>query len=625
MYKISIPTTTFVCDNYDRNELAQKMKAVGAERVFICPKSGTLDKEKRKIELESIKRHCEFFHKEGFEVGIWVWTLQDKSNPDIVHMTNADGEADIITVCPTDDTFSDMMADFVEDAAKTGVDIIMFDDDFRFGFHGIGFGCCCKNHLKMISEKLGEEVNLPLMKEKLLSGGKNKYRDAFIECNGISLENFAIKMREHLDKINPDIRMGACSCITNWDIDGTTPDRYAKLFAGKTKPFYRLIGAPYWAGFVHYAWGNRLADVIELERLESERRTDKDIEIFGEGDSYPRPRFNTPAAYLEGFDLGLRVAGCTDGILWYGMDYRSSPSYETGYMKAHLRNLPIKKEIAEVFDNKKSVGVRVYDKTPKYADTLIPKIIENQYAPQDYAFNAGARLAAACSLPIVYNGDGTGAIAIGEDVNAVPDDKLSGLVIDIRAAEILNDRGIDVGIEAIGDYIEANAEEYKNGEYVSFKSTAKVREVKVKPNAIIESEFPIEDVYYPASYRYTNSQGQKFLVLCFEGYFILDSLFRQYTRASQLAAALEWMTGKTIPVKCFGNPDLYIQAKEGEGKTAAALFNFIEDEIYDADVIFASEVKSVKTINCNATIHDNIVTVDYIKPFGFAGLEVEFY
>jgi hypothetical protein len=35
--------------------------------------------------------------------------------------------------------------------------------------------------------------------------------------------------------------------------------------AGNTKPILRLIGAPYWA--IKQGWGNRLADVIELERM----------------------------------------------------------------------------------------------------------------------------------------------------------------------------------------------------------------------------------------------------------------------------------------------------------------------------------------------------------------------
>ena len=34
----------------------------------------------------------------------------------------------------------------------------------------------------------------------------------------------------------------------------------SKILAGNTKPFLRLIGAPYWARAK--SWGNRLADVI---------------------------------------------------------------------------------------------------------------------------------------------------------------------------------------------------------------------------------------------------------------------------------------------------------------------------------------------------------------------------
>ena len=66
-----------------------------------------------------------------------------------------------------------------------------------------------------------------------------------------------------------------------WDMDGVDSFTLAKLLAGNTKPLVRLIGAPYWAE--NRFLGNRLEDVIELERMERSWHEGDDIEVFSEG------------------------------------------------------------------------------------------------------------------------------------------------------------------------------------------------------------------------------------------------------------------------------------------------------------------------------------------------------
>ena len=56
--------------------------------------------------------------------------------------------------------------------------------------------------------------------------------------------------------------------MASWDIDGTTSSEMARILAGNTKPFYRFIGAPYWA--VRTSFGVSLQDAVELERMEHE-------------------------------------------------------------------------------------------------------------------------------------------------------------------------------------------------------------------------------------------------------------------------------------------------------------------------------------------------------------------
>ena len=135
-----------------------------------------------------------------------------------------------------------------EEYSSCGNAGIQFDDDFRYGhLDGGMLGCACKNHLDYVGKLLGEPIDRETLQKHALSGGKNKYRDAWQESKGYYFELFSKEMREAVDAVNPNIRMGLCSCMTTWDIDGTDAATLSRILAGNTKPFLRTIGAPYWA------------------------------------------------------------------------------------------------------------------------------------------------------------------------------------------------------------------------------------------------------------------------------------------------------------------------------------------------------------------------------------------
>ncbi|HBL40297.1 MAG TPA: hypothetical protein DDY98_01485 [Ruminococcaceae bacterium] len=624
MYKISVPITTFVLETYGTETVLEELKKLDCERLFLCPSSEGLFNNKRDEEFERLEKYCHYFQEHGFEVGMWIWTYYFKGECDYVRLTSPFGQKSATQICAADLQYRKVMGKILQDGARCGFDLIMFDDDFRYGFHDIGFGCCCENHLRMMSEHLGESVNLETIRPFLLGGEKNKYRDAFVQANAKAYVDFAKAMRNYVDEINPDLRLGFCACITSWDLDGTTPDRIAEILAGKNKPFYRLIGAPYWGAQRH--WGTRLAENIEMERLEATRRWNANIEIFSEGDTHPRPRFRVPASYLEGFDTALRAAGCADGILKYALDYTSDPATENGYRKAHEKNRDVYEKINELFDDKQSIGVRVWDKAAKYADMTIPEKKENSCNIQDTAFSPAIKMLTCCSMPITYGDEFTAGVAFGEDVKAVPPAMLdSGLILDLRACEILMEQGVDVGIEEIGEYQTANTEHFfEPNNYVRIDNDSQFRAVKLKQRASVESEYHCGKNDYPATYRYTNANGQRFFVFCFDAYFNSESLFRMYPRAIQIAAASEWLSGEKMPAVCFGNPDLYLQVKRNGKRLAIGLWNFSADAIDEPIVSLGLSGTVTKTIDCDAESNGNDVVLSPIPAFSFAAVEVEF-
>lgn len=623
MYKISVPVMNTSVDRQGREKLLEGMKRLGAERVFCAQATGCCRSPLKEKELEALKKNCEYFKKEGFEVGAWMWTFQLNDSEGFTHMRAPDGKESQTLICPLDENYVELQGTFIAECAKTGIDLIMFDDDFRYGFQDMGLGCTCEKHLALMEKELGEKIDPTCLKDYLYAGGKNKYRDAFIKANGIALEYFAKRMREYVDSADENVRLGFCSCITSWDMDGTTPDRLARIMAGKTKPFYRLIGAPYWAALK--AWGNRLQDVIDFERFECSRNFDKDIEIFSEGDVYPRPRYRVPSAYMEGFDTALRAAGCTHGILKYGLDYSMKAGIEDGYIKAAEHNAEAYKKIQQIFGNKNTTGIRLYVKPEKYAFTEIPERIAGTDGIQHISFTRSARVFSANGIPLTFEGEDVTGAAFGEDVNAVPAAAFeNGLIIDAAAAKLLAEKGIDTGVADFGGEVQTVTERFFAPDtVVPLDGGTWVRKLTLKDGCAVESVFETPDGDLPASFRYKNADGQKFLVFAFDGYFANESLYRQYTRSMQITNAAQWLCGKKLPAHLYGEPDVYVMTKENENKKAVGVWNFSVDTLFDPVLPLDGSYEITDTLNCTAEIRDDKLYLSDIPPFALAAVEMK--
>ena len=333
MYTLSVPFMLDQVATYGADGFIEELKKIGADTVFLALDCYLMDEKKREAVFAALKKNVPLFQEAGFRVGVWVWTFMIREKNDFVHITSPNGKVSREEVCPSDAAFRAFSYEYLKSVAESHPDIILFDDDFRYGYFDCGLGCACKNHRDYMSALLGEEVTMEHLGERIFGGGKNKYRSAYLRANGHFFRTFAAGVREAVDTVDSSIRVGLCACMTTWDFDGVSAAELARILAGKTKPFMRLIGAPYWAHA--RAWGNRLADVIELERMESSW-CGEGIEILAEGDAYPRPRFTCSANMLEGYDMALRASGATSGIHKYVFDYVANPTYERGYIRKYL-------------------------------------------------------------------------------------------------------------------------------------------------------------------------------------------------------------------------------------------------------------------------------------------------
>lgn len=618
MYDVTVPVMSDVFCEAKENYVAQFEK-IKAKRVLLVIDCYQKDSVKRQKILKTVRENAAFLHENGFEVGVWLWAFMVPNDQQYVHITSPEGRVSKNEVCPSDNAFVAFAAAYIGEVAQCGADMILFDDDYRYGFHDCGLGCACQNHRRYISDLLGEDVTEKDLTKTVFAGGKNRYRSAFIQANAYFLERFAREMRAAVDRVNPTVRIGLCACMDVWDFDGIDPYQICRLLAGNTQPYLRLIGAPYWA--VKRGWGNRLQDVIDLTRMERHWCGDG-VEIVSEGDVYPRPRYACPASYLELYDLNLRVFGQLDGIQKYTFDYCGNDRYETGYNEAHLRHEPLYAAVSHLFDGKKSVGVCVYEYQKKFENAVIPAEAEGTSAVQDLFFSPASRMLSASGIPLLYGADGAFSVVFGENARYVPLTELKNAVIDLRAAEILKERGVDVGlIDGKGVLAPVTEKYVRYGQSVRAMG---VKACRVTPaeGATVESEWVAEDERAVASYTYRNAVGQKFLVLALYAYYNHESFYRNYGRARQLTDVAQRFFKVELPAYAVGNPDVYLQCKEKDSALAVSVSNCSADHLYDLKVVLGRSPHSVTFVNCEGILEGNTVTLRYLPPFDFAAFEV---
>lgn len=636
MYKISAPIMEYTFDEKTQTEYLKQFKEAKIERVFIS--FNPIDMKVSKETFARIQNAVRFLTENQIEPAVWVGEtighgsglLLEKDNVNRQEKTkecvvSLQGTVIKGTHCPLNASVTEAFAKCVQDIAKTGVQTILLDDDFRMSQRAEGWCCCCDKHLALMSEKCGEPVTRELLREKAFKGGKNKYRDAWIFSQAEGLLRLANEIRKAVDEISPNIRVALCSAWGPWDLDGVDPLQLSKILAGKNKPLLRTLGAPYWA-----MGDTALPSTIEIERMFASFCAETDIELVSEGDVWPRPRYNVPAAYLEVFDAALRAIGTHNGILKYIFDYVSSPDYERGYVERHIKNLSLMEQISEMFVGGVEEGVRVCVFPHKSQNAVYPEdFFDFTWTESQMPYPSGNVLAAA-SIPSVYGHEGMCSLITGENARHVtPDLYKKGGILDGWAAKILYEQGVDVGIDEISSFDKTCIvqEKFLSEEQKTLvkNGSCRVLRANYKKGVIKESVCSINGQETVLSYRYENASGQKFFVLNFsvEEQAGNLSLFNSYARQNTLIKAVEWIADKKLPAKCVKNPQLYIICKRKKNSLAVGLFNCFADSILKPTIELDRAYKTVNFLGTSGTMKDNVIILtEEIPAFGFVAFEV---
>lgn len=625
MYKTSVPVR--MSPYYNQDDVLAELSRVKADRLFLVSRERFDTLFAKDEDLDELKEMRLFFEGHGFETGVWIGETIGHGSPGRVSDTytrivNLDGKAAPGAFCPLDEQFAGDICDLVTRVARTGTKMIMLDDDFRMAFRG-GLGCCCDRHLADYRRRLDETVCREEIMAKAFCGKPNKYRDAWLDMTGETLKSFARQIRAAIDRVDPGIRAGLCASPSTWDTDGVDSITLTRILAGKTRPFLRLIGAPYWA--VNKNWGNNLASVIELSRLECHWAENEDMELFSEGDVFPRPRHTTPASYLEGFDTAMRAAGTTQGILKYMLDYTARISYEKGYLDRMAGNLDLYAGIDRLFGNKKAAGVNVLEVMQKLRQMDLPETPAGANAVENLVFPMSQRFLADNAIPMAYGDDQMPTIIFGENAKYADRAILkNGAILDAEAAQIFVGRGIDVGLLSMQEGQAIQEHYLDEDESVTLYSGVRFYHLLLNESARLLTTLIGADREIPGAYTYENAQGERFLVFPFKAMArdATGAAFRTYARQRLLAGSIAWLCGQPLAAVCAGHPDLYMLCKKGPSGLAVGLWNFHADPVEKLVVVLSQTYGSLTCLNCTGKLSGSQVVLSEMAPFSFAGFEV---
>lgn len=543
--------------------------------------------EERSALLKSLRENIEYFHQNGYTVGVWLRSYgfgtpftekQMEIVKNYVPLRSVIGNEWADAICPENEYFATDYADFARDVATVSPDMIMMDDDFCVSVRP-GLGCFCGKHRAIFNELVGENIAEKDLPKLLFTGGKNKYRSAWLQMVGDSHRKFARRVRAAIDSVDPAMRAGFCAGFTSWDIEGVDAIELTKILAGNTTPFLRFTGAPYWATRgINRFQGQPLCAVIEDARVQEKWCRESGVEVFCESDTYPRPRAWTSSSMMECFALPLWASGGM-GELGYFFDYVSTPDYETGYYKHRIANKPLYDFVKRHMADKPAYGVRVYNEMRKFENVDFPE----EFAGEDFImstyFNRGSEFLAAQGIPTTYDENAACAIAFGEDARYV--EKMPPkMILDIRAAKILTERGVDVGLvsaEAAAAGVELFPDERLNLSLCGNSPFGSAfYRATLKDGARVESEFGCGEDRFPASYRYT-ANGTEYLVFTFDAWTSthFSAALLSYKRQRQL---VDFIGDVAILPQ---NPGVYQLAKRDGEETALLFVNICEDSILD--------------------------------------------
>lgn len=657
MYRVLIPIFNKKFSTEQKRLLAEQVKKANANEVLLTFPRVLRSKDALEEQRALFMKNKAYLEEQGITVNAWMvptvgyggtgakFEFDHDADTVYTRIKNLDGRL-LYSYCPLDSAFTDDFIQTLKAICSTGVDFVLFEDDFTIsGGKSFDFGCACPKHMELYSSMLGRKLSEEELKEALYTGGENEVRTVWQKAVRKTLGDFAAKIDREIHKEYPRVRIGLSANSSSYNIEGIALPELATVIAGNNRPFIRLTGAPYWKNAASFATN------MEAIRLQADwcKNWNPDIELIAEGDTYPRPRHWIPSNYLEYYDMTLRADGKIDGILKYMIDYTSKADYETGYVERHCRNSVHYKEIERRFSGKQGVGLKVFESMMTVEKTVFTKgFTPNVLCQNGHLPTMSQEICVDNSIPTAYDDENSAVIVFGESAHhltaEMPD---RGVILDAAAALILHQKGVDVGFTQAEDARIPCAEYFRKQDDVvvcSLENPGQFYRFRLAESAEILSDFlvgagglgvidgNVEDMErFPACYYYENANNQRFLVYSFVAHTARvrngwhKGLFRHYLRQSQMIEAVERLQKHPLPAICEKNPGLYIICKKDECSMTVGLWNLLADEVISPVITLDKAYSSIDFYRCGGRMEGNQVLLqEDLSPFDFAVFTVSF-
>ena len=359
----------------------------------------------RQAAFARLAREIRHFEAAGFAVAVWVngfgYGNVRKHFSGSTRITSVDGRVSG-AVCPLDPEMRRVLHANVRDIARAGAKFILMDDDYVQSARGF-LGCACSNHLSRVAARLGRAAVTREELKSAYTGKPNALRTAFLDVSGEVAVELAKELRRTVDAVNPKIGMGICASYTHWDVEGCDLPELVKAFAGETRPFLRVSGAPYWKN-AHWP-GTGLEGIIEFVRMQSAWTRGWEASVQDEDDPYPRKTALVPPWMCELYDKAVIADGRLARhkyMLCYGPD-RAEP----GYLEAHLADLPDDAKIRQIFAGTTPFGVCVRQRPHNLREATLPASFDRENVLTElYSMPFEGFLLARNGIPLRYGEDG---------------------------------------------------------------------------------------------------------------------------------------------------------------------------------------------------------------------------
>ena len=629
-YKTWIPV--IINGFFKKEETLSELRRAGASGIMLAlfrPLSRRIVPDYYEGRLDELIR---YFTDNGIECGVWVgesvghWCNSVKPF-DYRPYVDMCGQTYNGGFCPADEKLQSDLCDYFTSIVKSGARLILIDDDFRMSNHGSGLpGCACPYHMAQLEKAVGEKLTVHDAVRQVFSGKPNPVRSAWLKVQGQTLYDLAAALRKAVDAVDDTVRIGLCTNGYITDYDGTDLVTLVKTLAGKTKPFMRGCGAPYWAGLFG------LGAVANYERFIARLASENGIENISEADAFPRPRLYCPAIFIERFEEIILADGHTDGILDYILDYYSSPRSETGYVDVRADNAKTRAFIEKEFSARQAVGVRVFAALHTLENADFGECDPVSVGRHTGELPQVLHFASDMSLPVTTDMTQSGAVLVFGEHTKYLHDFSGGVITDIAGAKLLTERGIDVGLKAVGRLPDESLYDYAcvyEHDLVT-DETASVGmlglfDISVRDGARVISEFISENKRSVGAYAYENQNGERFLVLPFDYEKSASdntALVKSYLREDQIKRELTYLARRAPDALSRHDPYVYMLTKKDADTLAVGIWNLYPDTVRRPVITLSDEYAAYRTeyYHCTGTRDGNTVTLSPIEGYGFAAI-----